>query len=127
MTPETLEVLIGQEELIAENWLDFPEYGFRQYFLWKNEKTGASIAIRLPLTAIYNKSGQPLVWVVDAKSSTVSTRPVKIAGAHNEMVLIADGLVGGETVVTAGVHMLHAGQRVKATAQPPQSVAQGAQ
>lgn len=45
MSPETLEILIGQEDLIEEKWLDFPEYGFRQYFLWKNEKTGASIAI----------------------------------------------------------------------------------
>lgn len=45
MTPETLEVLIGKEDLAEENWLNFPEYGFRQYFIQKNEKTGASIAI----------------------------------------------------------------------------------
>src|SRR5262249_11740489 len=75
-------------------------------------------AIRLPLTAIYHKNGQPLGWIVEAKSSTGSTRAGKIAGAKNEMVLIADGLAGGETVVTAGVHMLHAGQRVKAVPTP---------
>lgn len=45
MTPETLEILIHQADLADDKWLDFPQYGFRQYFLWKNEKTGASIAL----------------------------------------------------------------------------------
>ncbi|MBT9246221.1 cupin domain-containing protein (plasmid) [Gemmobacter fulvus] len=45
MTPDTLEVLIHDKDLKAENWLNFPEYGFRQYFLWKNPATGASIAL----------------------------------------------------------------------------------
>ena len=45
MNKDTLEVLIAEADLVPEEWLDFPEYGFRQYFLWKNEATGASIAI----------------------------------------------------------------------------------
>jgi len=45
MTPETLEILINRDDLDEDKWLDFPEYGFRQYFLSKNEDTGASIAI----------------------------------------------------------------------------------
>ena len=72
-----------------------------------------STAIRLPLTAIYSKDEQPLVWVVDGKTSKVATRPVKLGSVQNDNVLIAGGLQGGETVVTAGVHMLHAGQQVK--------------
>lgn len=76
---------------------------------------GAS-AIRLPLTAIYDKDGQALVWVIDARTSSVATRPVKVAAVQNDSVLIAAGLAGGETVVTAGVHMLHAGQRVRIVA-----------
>jgi len=70
-------------------------------------------AIRLPLTAIYDPDGEPLVWIVDAETSRVATRPVKLGAVHNETVLIAGGLQGGERVVTAGVHMLHAGQRVR--------------
>ncbi len=42
---KTLEVLIRTQELKADQWIDFPEYGFRQYFLWKNADTGASIAL----------------------------------------------------------------------------------
>jgi quercetin dioxygenase-like cupin family protein len=41
----TLEVLIDTHNLDPVKWLDFPEYKFRQYFLWRNEKTGASIAL----------------------------------------------------------------------------------
>lgn len=82
-------------------------------------------AIRLPLTAIYNKDGQPLVWVVDTQTSQVSSRMVKLGSAQHDQVLIASGLAAGETVVTAGVHMLHAGQKVKAV--DPTHVAQGGQ
>lgn len=42
---KTLEVLIRTQDLDAAQWIDFPEYGFRQYFLWKNAETGASIAL----------------------------------------------------------------------------------
>ncbi|RUR71271.1 cupin domain-containing protein [Variovorax guangxiensis] len=42
---KTLEVLIRTRELDTDKWIDFPEYGFRQYFLWKNVETGASIAL----------------------------------------------------------------------------------
>jgi RND family efflux transporter MFP subunit len=70
-------------------------------------------AIRLPLTAIYDPDGEPLVWTVDPESSRVATRPVKLGAVHNDSVLVLSGLQGGEKVVTAGVHMLHAGQKVK--------------
>jgi anti-sigma factor ChrR (cupin superfamily) len=43
--PATLEVLLQTTELDPAAWLDFPEYGFRQYFLWKHPDTGASIAL----------------------------------------------------------------------------------
>ncbi|PSM16407.1 cupin domain-containing protein [Nitratireductor sp. StC3] len=42
---QSLEVLIDRDALDADKWLDFPDYGLRQYFLWKNPDTGASIAI----------------------------------------------------------------------------------
>jgi 2,4'-dihydroxyacetophenone dioxygenase len=48
ITPEqlqSLEVLIHQGDLKDEDWIDYPDYGFRQYFLFKNEETGASIAL----------------------------------------------------------------------------------
>ena len=43
--PKTLEMLLDTTRLDEDKWINFPEYGFRQYFLWKNEETGASIAL----------------------------------------------------------------------------------
>jgi membrane fusion protein, multidrug efflux system len=79
---------------------------------------GAS-AIRLPLTAIYDRSGKPRVWIVDPKTSSVALRDVTLGSAQDDSVLIASGLADGETVVTAGVTQLHAGQKVKAAPAVP--------
>ncbi|MBL8352369.1 MAG: efflux RND transporter periplasmic adaptor subunit [Burkholderiaceae bacterium] len=70
-------------------------------------------AIRLPLAAIHDRGGQPQVWVLDAASATVQPRPVTLGAAQNEQVIVSMGLQEGETVVTAGVHMLVPGQKVK--------------
>ncbi|HEY9101327.1 efflux RND transporter periplasmic adaptor subunit [Chitinimonas sp.] len=67
----------------------------------------------LPLTAIYDQDGQPKVWVVNTQTQRVSARPVQLAGARNDVVLVAGGLKAGETVVTAGAHLLHANQAVR--------------
>ena len=42
---KSLEVLIDTTTLDPKGWIEYPEYGFRQYFLWKNPATGASIAL----------------------------------------------------------------------------------
>lgn len=70
-------------------------------------------AIRLPLTAIVDRDGKREVWVVDPKTSRVAAREVSLGSAQNDTVLIVGGLADGETVVSAGVHMLQPGQRVK--------------
>ncbi len=44
-TMASLELLIHADELDEDQWIDFPDHGFRQYFLWKNPDTGASIAL----------------------------------------------------------------------------------
>lgn len=72
--------------------------------------------IRLPLTAVLHRDGQALVWIVDAATHRVSTRAVQLGAAQDDSVIVAAGLAGGETVVTAGVHMLHAGQQVRQVA-----------
>jgi RND family efflux transporter MFP subunit len=69
--------------------------------------------LTLPLTAIYDTSGQPKVWVVDTKANRVHAVPVTLGGAQGESVLIASGLRGGETIVTAGAHVLHENQLVR--------------
>ncbi len=69
-------------------------------------------AIRLPLTAIVDRDKQRLVWVVNRREMRVAPRQVQLGSAQNDSVLVVDGLAGGETVVSAGVHMLQPGQRI---------------
>lgn len=42
---KTLETMVDINALDPAQWLDFPDYKFRQYFLWKNPATSASIAL----------------------------------------------------------------------------------
>lgn len=70
-------------------------------------------AIRLPLTAILDRTGQPLVWVVDPQSHTVTPRAVSLGAVQDDEVVVTGGLADGDVAVTAGVHMLVAGQKVR--------------
>ena len=74
--------------------------------------------VKLPLSAVLEERGRSSVWVLDPGSMTVKPRPVQIAGADGNEVLVAGGLKPGEEVVTAGVHVLTAGQKVRRY-QPP--------
>jgi RND family efflux transporter MFP subunit len=82
-----------------------------------------STAVRLPMTAVYDNKGKPLVWVVDPRTSQVTQRFVTLAAAEKDTILVAEGLTNGEVVVTAGVHMLHEGQKVKLVDAPSTPVA----
>jgi RND family efflux transporter MFP subunit len=84
-----------------------------------------STAVRLPMTAVYDNKGKPLVWVVDPQTSQVAQRFVTLAAAEKDTILIAEGLKDGEIVVTAGVHMLHEGQKVKIVDAPTAPAAGG--
>lgn len=83
-------------------------------------------AIRLPLAAVFEQQGRSTVWVLDRQAMTVSARPVMIAGAEGNLVVVAGGLSAGQTIVTAGVHALTPGQRVKLYAEPGATSASGA-
>lgn len=69
--------------------------------------------VRVPLTAIVDHERGRQVWLVDPKTSRVIAREVKLGAAQNDSVIVVGGLAGGETVVSAGVHMLQPGQQVK--------------
>jgi len=66
--------------------------------------------IRLPMTALVNSKEGNAVWVVE--NGVVKLVPVQLASASGSEVVITQGLIGGQTVVTAGVNQLRAGQKV---------------
>lgn len=76
-------------------------------------QTVAEAGIRLPLSALFEQDGRPGVWVVDPEAMTVSLLPVTLGEFLGNQVAIASGLREGQRVVTAGVHKLYEGQRVR--------------
>ncbi len=68
--------------------------------------------IKLPTSALMRAEQGSAVWVFDAAAGTVQPRPVKVAGADGNEMVILDGLKPGEEVVATGVHVLSPGQKV---------------
>ncbi len=75
-------------------------------------------AYALPLTAIYYQGNTPMVWLVDKQNSTVTGQPVTLLTAQGDDALVNAGLKDDDVVVTAGVNLLHAGQKVQPLGTP---------
>jgi RND family efflux transporter MFP subunit len=70
-------------------------------------------AVVVPLAALTESNGSPVVFVVDPASKAVRLTPVVVGGIADDGVRIASGLQAGDTVVIAGVQFLREGQRVR--------------
>lgn len=68
--------------------------------------------LEIPESAILQRDGASLVWIVDAATRTVRSIPVHIASRDGGIARIASGLEAGARVVTAGVHSLKDGQSI---------------
>ncbi len=69
-------------------------------------------ALRIPLTAVFHRDGNPAVWVVEGSPATVRLVAVATGDVAGNSVAITSGLAAGQVVVTAGVQLLREGQRV---------------
>ncbi len=74
--------------------------------------------VRLPLAAVAEARGKTVAWVLDPATLTVRPQPIEVAGADGNSVIVAAGLNPGQVVVTAGVHTLTPGQKVKQYVEP---------
>lgn len=74
--------------------------------------------IRLPLAAVFEHQGKSTVWLLDRQALTVSAVPIEVAGADGNLVVVASGIKAGQTIVTAGVHTLSPGQKVRLYTEP---------
>ncbi|MEW6760922.1 MAG: efflux RND transporter periplasmic adaptor subunit [Pseudomonadota bacterium] len=72
---------------------------------------GDASHLRVPLSALVQGKGATSVWVVE--NGAVQLRRVQVAGQAGNDILLAGGVQPGQTVVTAGVHLLKPGQKVK--------------
>ncbi|MEN6325254.1 MAG: efflux RND transporter periplasmic adaptor subunit [Syntrophomonas sp.] len=67
--------------------------------------------VTMPLSAVYQTGDTPSMWIVN--NDTVSLRKIKIDSFESDRVIVSEGLNTGDIVVTAGVHKLHEGQKVR--------------
>ena len=74
-------------------------------------KSSTVPVVVLPSGALFDKGGQPAVWVVERDA--VQRRVVTVKRYETDRVLVSDGLSKGDIVVTAGVNRLRDGQNVR--------------
>ncbi len=97
--PDGLNVLPGMTATIKA-WL--PDY-----------KSGGASFYLIPSSAVFSDDDKTKVWIVDTKTMTVKKVAVKVSRMSGDNVRVLQGLKTGETLVTAGVHFLRDGQKVK--------------
>jgi RND family efflux transporter MFP subunit len=73
---------------------------------------GDKPVIKLPTSALLRDGNSSAVWLLDQASMTVQLKPIEIATADGNEVVISKGLEPGMQVVVAGVHVLQPGQKV---------------
>lgn len=78
---------------------------------YKNEN---ATTVSIPLAAVFESGNESRVWIYDPASETVSARTVRLAQILTDgTAVVSEGLVAGETVLSAGVHSVKEGERVK--------------
>jgi RND family efflux transporter MFP subunit len=70
-------------------------------------------SIEIPASALTSDAGNPAVWVVDPATMAVSLRAIGVERFTPSSVVVLDGLVPGDIVVTAGIQALRPGQEVR--------------
>ena len=66
----------------------------------------------VPLTALYEQTGKPAVWIVDARTHQVHLAPVEVAAYREQGAVLAAGVDPAQWIVTAGVHKLRDGEAI---------------
>jgi len=73
----------------------------------------AETDVAIPLSALAEREGKKIVWVVDRNASTVHAREIKVADFTGGGVHVADGLKSGDLVVAAGTQFMAENLKVK--------------
>ena len=69
--------------------------------------------VRVPLSALLNQEEKTWVWVVAPDTLTVHRTPVRLATVTDSEALLDASLPDGAEIVTAGIHRLREGQKVR--------------
>jgi RND family efflux transporter MFP subunit len=73
----------------------------------------AEDSLVVPMSALAKNGNDPIVWVFDRATSTVSARPVAPGPGAPEGVRILSGLAPGDVVIVAGTQFMRDGLKVR--------------
>jgi len=73
--------------------------------------TAAQTTVKVPLTAVGQQNGRPIVWRIE--HDRLIAVPVKVAEYREEEAVIAEGVRPGDMIVASGTQKLDAGMRVR--------------
>jgi multidrug efflux system membrane fusion protein len=90
-----------------------PPLGSTAYVVPQALSAAGTQVIKLPTSALRQEGQGTAVWVLDKQTMTVRSQPVQIATADGNEAVVAGGLQPGAMVVSAGVHVLAPGQKVR--------------
>jgi membrane fusion protein, multidrug efflux system len=90
---------------------NFMRLGMTASVLLRIDDEAAGVVV--PLTALTESDGAPVVFVVDPANEMVRKTPVSVGGIAEDGVEIPNGLRAGDVVVTAGAQFLRDGMRVR--------------
>ena len=100
----TVTVKVGLDSVPARMWLGAAVVGVGSF---KPRR-----AIVLPRGALFRWQDGPAVWLLDPATRVVTPKVVTIDRYTGDDLILSDGVVPGDTVVTAGIQFLHPGQVV---------------
>lgn len=69
--------------------------------------------VSVPLSALAEKEGKKIVWLVDRGSATVHSQGVQLADFSGDGVRVSNGLKAGDLVVAAGTQFMSENMQVK--------------
>jgi RND family efflux transporter MFP subunit len=72
---------------------------------------GVKQTVYIPLSALYQTDQAPGVWVINDGMATL--RSVKVGAFGDAQIQVLEGLRNGDVIITAGVHKLREGQKVR--------------
>ncbi len=76
-------------------------------------KASTTPVVVLPASALFDKGGEPAVWLVDPVHGSLELKRVVVARYETDRVIVSEGLAKGDRVVTAGVNRLRENQKVR--------------
>jgi multidrug efflux system membrane fusion protein len=117
--PATIREMAAAADPASRTLLVKADVGRADVSLGQTASVSISVApriqagVHLPLQALVELQGRSAVWVLDGASMTVKQQPVVTGDVNGNVVLVASGIKPGQEIVTAGVHVLTAGQKVR--------------